>query len=94
MRVLYDHDFVKGPSETLDYTRYWTDYLASDEVISDSAWDVPTDLTNELDTYADASTTIKLSGGTANHAYVIENTITTDQGRIAVRSWLLTIKER
>jgi len=94
VRVLYDHDFVKAPGETLDYTRYWDDYLATGETIATSTWTVPTGLTSTLDTKDDTAATIKIAGGTANHAYVVTNTITTSEGRIAVRSWLFTIKER
>ena len=94
MRVLYDYDFVKAPGETLDYTRYWTDWLVSGETISTSTWVVPTGLTSTLNTFDDTATTIKLAGGTANYAYVVTNTITTNQGRTSVRSWLFTIKER
>ena len=94
MRVLYDYDFVKAPGETLDYTRYWSDWLIGDETISTSTWVVPTGLTNALATHDDTAVTIKLSGGLANHAYVVTNTITTSQGRTSVRSWLFTIKER
>jgi hypothetical protein len=92
--TLYDHDFVKDPDAVVDFTRYWTAWLADGEAIATSAWVVPTDLTNDLDTHDDDSATIWLSGGTAHHAHVITNTITTSAGRTGTRSWIITIKER
>ncbi len=91
-------DFIKGPTEILDYRFNWADYLnVRAETISTSVFAViePThgvSITNN--TRDDTYTTVWLSGGTLNKTVRVKNTITTSGGRTAVRTKEWDIKER
>jgi hypothetical protein len=87
--------FVKDPSENLDYERDWSRTLQSGSTIESSVWAVPAGLEHdeELDSFTDKTTKLWLRGGEAGTTYTITNTITTSQGRIYERSFLLKIKD-
>lgn len=86
----FDHD----PDAVLDYSIDWSDWLASGEVISTSAWTVPTGITQDTATKTDSVATIWISGGTAGQIYTVTNHIVTDGGREDDRSLHLHCKER
>uniref|UniRef100_A0A6M3IPQ6 Putative tail protein n=1 Tax=viral metagenome TaxID=1070528 RepID=A0A6M3IPQ6_9ZZZZ len=91
--------FKKDPGEKLDYAFDWDDdtqgpYLESGETISASAWVVPSGITEVSASYTDTITKIWLSGGTEGTSYELENTITTSEGRIVVRSFIVVVEER
>lgn len=87
---------TKAPGERLDYGLDWRakGYLEVDENISASVWTVPTGLTSTSDTFDENSTTIWITGGTADDSYALVNTITTSKGRIAVRTLNIAVRSR
>lgn len=90
---MYDGVFTKDPNALLDFSRDWSPWLGSD-TIATSTWTVPTGLTAAANTKDETSTTVWLSGGTANTDYVVTNRITTAGGRTEDRSWLIQVRER
>ena len=58
--------FVKDPDEVLDYSIDWSTWLDSD-TISSSSWTVESGITKDSDSNDTTSTTIWLSGGTADY---------------------------
>lgn len=86
--------YRKDPDANLDYGIDWSDWLASGETISVSAWTVPSGITEG--TKSNDGTTVKvwLSGGTAGEIYTISNKITTSDGRIDERSFDVVVEER
>jgi hypothetical protein len=85
--------YTKDPDSKLDYQFDWSTYLGVD-TIATSAWIVPSGITKVNDTNDDTTTTIWLSGGTANTEYEVTNRITTATGRIVDRSMTILVKER
>ncbi len=78
--------FLKGPTEVLDFTIDWTQWLGSD-TISSSTWVVPAGITKDSDTTVSSlAALIWLSGGSLGQIYELVNTIVTAAGRTAVRS--------
>ena len=81
---------IKTPIEVKDYTIDWqptscTPPLAQGETIASSVWDtdgaIDILINSPAPTQTDTTTTVWISGGTANNIYTITNTITTSQGR-------------
>lgn len=70
----------KSPDDVLDYQVDWTEALDGD-TIATSTWSVPAGITKDSDSSGDSTTTIWLSGGTADQEYEIENTIVTVANR-------------
>lgn len=91
-------DFIKAPSELLDYTLNWEDYLNERaETITDSVFaliEPAHGLSIASDGNTETLTTVWLSGGTLNKTVRVKNTITTSGGRTAVRTKVWDIKER
>src|ERR1044072_6408248 len=71
----------KIPDEVADWSLDWSDELDDGDVITASTWDVPTGITKTSESFADASTTIWLSGGTAGESYMFTNHVETQGGR-------------
>lgn len=88
------HSFRKDPQSVLDYGVDWSDWLASGETISTSAWTVPAGITKDSDTKGDTSTVIWLSGGTAGEIYTLANKITTTDSRTVERSIQIIVEQR
>ena len=86
--------FRKDPDAELDYGFDWSDWLATGETITASAWTVPDGITEESKAFSDTATEIWLSGGTAGTSYTLQNEITTSAGRIDERSFLIMVAER
>lgn len=84
--------YVKDPDETLDYQIDWSDWLGTD-TISLSSWDVTSGITVDSSSNTTTTATIWLSGGTENSRYEITNTVTTADGRIAEKSFIVKITE-
>ena len=90
---------TKGPTEAaLDYDIDWTARLAGDTITS-SAWAL--DVVNGCvdgalilgtPTFSNTITKILLSGGTADQAYVLTNTVVTAAGRTEVESVQILVK--
>jgi hypothetical protein len=67
--------FTKEPTEILDYSINWPDWLG-DLTISTSAWSVPPGITKDADSNTSSTTLIRLSGGIWGETYELSNTIT------------------
>ena len=85
---------VKDPSEVLDYTFDWSAYLAD---ITDTIVTVvfePVGVVVDSSSNTTSSATAWVSGGVAGVAAQLTCVITTAEGRTAVRSIYLKIKDR
>lgn len=67
--------FFKEPTEVLDYSIDWSDWLGS-LTIGASSWSVPSGITKDADSSSSTKTFIRLSGGTWGETYELSNTIT------------------
>lgn len=86
-------NFVKDPSDRMDYQIDWSDWLDAD-TISASAWTVATGLTEYSSINTTTAATIWLTGGTAGQDYRVTNQITTAGGRIRQQSITIQVQER
>lgn len=84
----------KDPAATLDYGFDWTEWLATDEIIDESTWDVPTGLTKGDTESGEKVTLVWLSGGTAGRSYQCTNRISTNQDRTDERTLTIKVVER
>ena len=87
LRVLQD------PSDNLDYTFDWTDWLGGDTIVA-SSWVVTAGLNEGANANTTTSATVWLSGGTAGTSYVATNTIITAAARTANRSFNIDVVDR
>lgn len=88
--------YTKDQEATRTYEIDWSDYLqglGGEVTISESAWTVPDGLTIEGQSIDGSSTLIKLSGGTVNVNYTIYNKITTSEGDIDRRAFLVRVRD-
>jgi len=85
--------FEKDPQAVLDYAIDWSDWLGSD-TISTSAWTVPAGITKDSDSNTTTTTTIWLSGGTADTDYELINHIVTAGGREDDRTITIRVRQR
>lgn len=90
----------KTPAEVLDYSFDWDDFWLGDgETISTSEWSVsaengetPAALIVDSSSNTTSLATVWVSAGTVGVIYRMRNTITSSQGRTAVRTIYLQIK--
>lgn len=85
--------FTKDPSEILDYSVDWGQWLGDDTILS-SSWVLPSGIANNGDVYSSTTATIWLSGGTAGTTYSIQNLITTTTGRTTKRTFKINVVDR
>jgi len=81
----------------LDYGFDWSAWLPQlpvPDIIVGSQWILPADLTLTGESFDDTTTTVWISGGLVNQTYTITNRITTNDGRIDDRSFLMRMAER
>jgi hypothetical protein len=83
--------FTKEPTETLDFSIGWVDWLGS-LTIASSAWTGPTGITIVADEFSATDTTVKLGGGTWAEVYELSNTIIASDGQIETRSFYIRIQ--
>lgn len=79
--------YAKRPGARLDYGFDWSPWLGDSASIIDSTWTVPAGLTLDGPVVQGAGTSAWLSDGLAGHAYQVENTVETSDGRTDTR-WL------
>lgn len=82
-------EFRKNPSDVLDYTWDWSQWLINGDTIASSSMAVTstaTDITLTSSTFSATYATVWVSGGTIPNYYTITNTITTVGGRTRARS--------
>lgn len=85
--------FPKDPSEVLDYTEDWGEWLKTDTILNIS-WTVPAGLTNAGNYGSQSTATIWLSGGTAGTTYLVVCEITTVGGRTSQRTVQINVGDR
>jgi hypothetical protein len=87
-------DFLKDPTDELDFTRTWDDWLAEGETISTVQWTVEAGLisTGTPDTHTDTTATIWLEGGEVDEEYDVACKITTSQGRVVERTFTVKVQ--
>ena len=88
------HVFRKDPDARLDYAVDWSEWLASGETITASAWVVPAGLTEGTKSFDDDSTKVWLSGGDDGETYIVANKITTSADRVDERSFEILVEHR
>lgn len=71
--------------DVMDFGFDWSDWLASGETISSSAWTVPSGITTDNTDNSTTQTSIWLSSPTAGQSYNLANKITTSSEREKVR---------
>ena len=97
--------FIKDPDASLIYTFDWANNGPNDASQDDDGWlqgaiinastfVVPSGLTNVIDSFADTTASIKLSGGRVGKSYIVTNRITTDGGETEDRSIEIKVRER
>lgn len=86
---------IKDPSEKLDYSVDWSDFLADAETITGTPeWTLPSGITKDSQSNTTTSAVIWLTGGTHGEEYVIACKITTSASRIAERSIKILCRNR
>lgn len=90
---------IKHPEAVLEFGINWRDpqtgpWLADGEDIITSTWTIPAGLTADSDEVVDGAAVVWLSGGTLGASYVIENKMSTNQGRTDVRSVEVVVRSR
>ena len=88
---------TKDKDANLDYGFDWSAWLPqlpTPDIIVGSQWILPADLTLTGESFDDTTTTVWISGGLVNQTYTITNRITTNDGRIDDRSFLMRMTER
>jgi hypothetical protein len=86
--------YNKDPDAVLDYGFDWSDWLATGETISTSAWTVSTGITEDSDENTTTETKVWLSGGTAGNTYTAANKIVTSAGRTDERTHHIYVRQR
>lgn len=82
--------FTKEPGDRLDYDIDYKNVIIGNDRVLSSTWDVPTGL-DDGDSFGAKATKIWLKDGITGNNYTITNTMTTVQGRVFVRSFILRI---
>jgi hypothetical protein len=85
---------VKDPQDTVWYTVDWTEWLATGETVSSTAWTVPAGITQDAVTATSKTSLIKLSGGSPGVTYKIACKATTSSSQVVERSFLVPVKHR
>lgn len=75
--------YTQDPTEVLDYSIDWADWLPTGDTISTSVWSADTGLTVVGGGNTATTTTVWVSGGVICYLYRVTNTITTAGGRTA-----------
>ena len=87
--------FDKDPAAKLDYTVNWADWMAAGDTITGATWSASGGtVTFSGDTHTPTAATTFIEGGTVGDKITVTNRITTAQGRIDERSFIIRIKER
>lgn len=83
--------FKKDPSDILDYSIRWANFLDTD-TISTSSWTLESGITNDNDSNDTDSTTVWISGGSEGYTYTVTNRIVTAGGRTKEQSFKLKVE--
>jgi hypothetical protein len=88
-------DFLKDPSDEIDFTRTWGDWLADGETISTVVWTVEaglTKMTSPAESNTTTTATVWLEGGTVDEEYDVACRITTNQSRVVERTFTVKVQ--
>ena len=80
----------KYPSAVLDYQVDWTEWLDTDEIAT-SVFSATLGITVNTQLHDLSKTTVWLAGGTHGVLYLVNNTITTTQGRTETKSFYVQV---
>jgi hypothetical protein len=90
-----DNIFTKDPNATLDYGFNWSEWLQTDEIISDYTITTSSGIINTRDYSTTAGSVIVwLSSGCPGERYNIACLITTSGSRIDERTIKIDVRER
>jgi hypothetical protein len=81
--------YKKKPNAKLDYGFDWSEWLETGDTLATAVWTVPTGLVNEAEDLNDTIAAVWLSGGTAGESYEVVCLVTTTEGRIDERSFVI-----
>ena len=84
--------YYKTPSEVLDYTVDWKNWLETYDKITDVVWScTPTGLTLTNQENDDNTATTIIAGGTSSVTYTVTCKITTDYTLVGERSFQIIV---
>lgn len=87
--------YLKDPNASLVYGWDWSKWLAAEDAIDSSEWEVPEGLTLVAEgTTNKTSTWVRLSGGDNGKKYRVVNHITTIAGDEDDRSFIIDCRNR
>lgn len=86
--------FTHDPQARLDYSVDWSAWLAENESITETEWDVPAGLSPSDEITLAGVCTVWLEGGTAGQRYPVVCQISTSQGRRDERTIWLLVRDR
>ena len=86
--------YDKDPSAELDYAIDWSSWLSSGETISASSWSTGGLVDMGLASIVGGKAIVWLSGGATGTRYLVENLITTSEGRTDQRTIQIVCVER
>lgn len=85
----------KTPTEKVVFESVWTNDLAEGETISSQSWaGSPSGLTFAVQSIDDTFTTSRVEGGSNDTDYTITNQITTSNGQVLEKVWILRIRSQ
>lgn len=84
----------KDPSDILDFTVNWANWLTVGETISAATFTVEAGITKTSESNTTTTAKVRLSGGTAGNQYTITCQIDTSAGQRAQRSFEVSVEER
>ena len=86
-------NFEKDPDAVLDFSVDWTDWLASDTIVT-GTWTVPSGITEVSHSSTTKISTIFISGGADKQTYALTNRINTSGGRTDERTIYILVKNQ
>jgi hypothetical protein len=87
--------YTQDPSDELDYTITWSQWLPDGDTVVAATWTVPAGLTEpQASSLTTTTTTVWLAGGTAGADYDVACRITTAEGRVVERTFRLQVRQR
>lgn len=83
--------FEKSPASVLDYSFDWSEWLQAGQIIETSSWSSDTGLTIDSDAKTTTKATAFISGGVEGNSYFVSNTVVTNDGLTAKRSFIIKV---
>lgn len=87
--------YAKDPTEELDYSVDWSEWVPERDTLATATWSVPADLTQPKPPSQDGSkVTVWLAGGEVGQTYPVVCRIVTTAGRKAERTFYVHIEQK